>query len=63
LYEELCDRLREVERLNSVQNLLFWDEQVMMPAGASKARGLQKAALAGVLHEKKVDRTLGDILE
>lgn len=50
--EELCRELREIEALHGIQGLLGWDEQTMMPAGAAAARGAQKAALAGTLHEK-----------
>jgi hypothetical protein len=40
-----------------------WDEQVMMPEGAEEARGNQKAALAGVVHEAKVDKEIGTLCE
>jgi hypothetical protein len=50
--EELCKELREIEALQGIQGLLGWDEQTMMPPGAAPARGAQKAALAGTLHEK-----------
>ncbi|CAM9486448.1 unnamed protein product [Ascophyllum nodosum] len=78
LYEQLCGKLREVERLGGVEGLLTWDEQanktfvfpgptfklaqVMMPPGGAASRANQKAALAGVIHEKKVDEGLGEVL-
>lgn len=36
--------------------------QVMMPSGGAAFRAHQKTALAGVLHEKKIDPGLGDLL-
>lgn len=36
--------------------------KVMMPAGGAASRGNQKTALAGIIHEKKVDVELGDLL-
>ena len=35
----------------------------MMPVGGAASRANQKTALAGILHEKKVDQSLGDLLE
>ncbi|CAM9462472.1 unnamed protein product [Chrysoparadoxa australica] len=59
-------RLREVERLKGIQGLMDWDEATMMPEGGNKARGLQKAALAGVVYEKSVNpelaRPLGELI-
>lgn len=51
-YENLATLLRELSALSSAMGILGWDEQVMMPEGAAKNRGAQKAALAGVAHEK-----------
>ncbi|CAM9329111.1 unnamed protein product [Ectocarpus sp. 4 AP-2014] len=62
LYGKLCKKLKEVERLAGIQGLLSWDEQVMMPAGGAASRANQKTALAAVIHEKKVDTGLGDLL-
>ena len=33
-----------------------------MPPGGAASRANQKAALAGVIHEKKVDEGLGEVL-
>lgn len=32
LYGQLCEKLKEVERLGSVEALLSWDEQVNLPS-------------------------------
>lgn len=37
--------------------------KVMMPPGAAEARGAQKAALSGVLHDKRTDAELGGLLD
>lgn len=42
--------------------LAEWDEMVMMPEGGSELRGEQKAAIAGVLHEKSTDAILGQLI-
>lgn len=51
-YDSLTGLLRELSALSSAMGILGWDEQVMMPSGAASGRGAQKAALAGVAHEK-----------
>jgi len=50
LYAELTAHLRRVNTLESVVELLGWDEQVMLPAGAAVKRAEQSAALAEVSH-------------
>ena len=42
--------------------LMGWDEQTFMPTGAEEARANQKAALAGVIHEAKVDPKIGELI-
>jgi carboxypeptidase Taq len=57
-YESLTGLLREVSSLNGVAGILSFDEQTVMAEGSSRARGQQKAALAGVIHEKSSSPTL-----
>lgn len=61
-YEQLSAMLKELNALGGISGLLGWDEMVMMPAGAADSRGAQKAALAGVLHDKKTDPKIGELL-
>jgi carboxypeptidase Taq len=58
-YEDLTGLLREISTLNGALGILGWDEQTVMPPGAARARGAQKAALAGVIHEKATAPALG----
>lgn len=62
-YNKLCDRAREINRIKGVMGLLEWDEQTFMPEGSMDARGNQKAALAGCIHEKETAKELGDIIK
>jgi carboxypeptidase Taq len=62
-YEKLATKLRDISALSGISGLLGWDEMVMMPPGAAASRSRQKAALAGVLHEKSVDPELGALLQ
>lgn len=61
-YLNLVQKLEEITHLNGVMSTLGWDQEVMMPAGASEARAKQIAALAGVIHERMTDPALGDCL-
>lgn len=62
-YTNLVEKLEEISYLNGVLNTIQWDQEVMMPAGATEARAKQVAALAGVIHERMTDNALGDCLE
>lgn len=61
-YQQLVQKLEEISHLNGVMSTLGWDQEVMMPVGASEARAKQISALAGVLHERMTDPALGDCL-
>lgn len=62
-YDMLCEKLKEVSALGGISGLLGWDEMVMMPPNSAGSRGAQKAALAGVLFDKRTDKELGQLLE
>eukprot|EP00741_Cyanophora_paradoxa_P012547 tig00020614_g12124.t1 len=61
-YDRLAKLLQEIARLGQVKELLAWDEETQMPEGAEEARGMQKAALAGVCHEKETSAELGQLI-
>jgi carboxypeptidase Taq len=61
-YQSLVEKLSEVSYLNGVMSTLGWDQEVVMPIGASEARAQQISALAGVIHERMTDPRLGDCL-
>lgn len=61
-YKKLSDRMKEIWNLKRVYGLLIWDEDVMMPKAGAKPRSEQMAALAGVIHEKSTDASIGGML-
>ncbi|MDP1951551.1 MAG: carboxypeptidase M32 [Nitrosomonas sp.] len=61
-YLDLVEKLEEISHLSGVMSTLGWDQEVVMPSGASEARAKQMAALAGVIHERMTDPQLGDCL-
>lgn len=62
-YDVLCKKLKEVSALSGINGLLGWDEMVQLPPNAVGARAAQKAALAGVLHEKQTEAEIGELLQ
>ena len=61
-YRDLIDRYRRVSHLESGAGVLYWDQQVTMPAGGTPARGKQLAALSGTTHEKLTSDAMADAL-
>lgn len=61
-YTELVDRLRDIADLGGVMGLLGWDEQVMMPPKAAETRGRQLAGMSTILHGKRTDKHIGELL-
>ena len=62
LYSKLSDILTEANHLRSINTVLDWDQQVMMPNKSAEARGKQMATLAGILHEKNTNPEIGRLL-
>jgi carboxypeptidase Taq len=61
-YDELRRRLREAQTLISINELLAWDQETMMPPKAATFRAEEKALLAKLAHERVTDPRIGDLL-
>lgn len=61
-FEAACGTAREAAVLASVESLLGWDERTFMPPKATAYRGEQAAALATLVHRRRTDPALGDVL-
>jgi carboxypeptidase Taq len=62
-FEQLCEFSRETALLESVEELLGWDERTMLPAQAGAYRAEQITYLAGAVHRRKTDSQVGRWLE
>jgi carboxypeptidase Taq len=62
-YQELKNRLIEVDNLNSANALLNWDQSTYMPSGGAAARARQSATLSRLAHEQFTDRAIGKLLD
>lgn len=63
LYSQLVEKIREAELLNSCVSLLSWDEQTCLPIKGGEWRSRQLSLLAGLVHEKKTDPRVGELLQ
>ena len=62
-FDELKTRLAEIHDLRRAQELLSWDQTVMMPPGGGPARGAQLTTLDRIAHEKFVSDEVGTLLD
>ncbi len=62
-YEELMAFQRETEALAQVAGRLGWDQETMMPTGATPQRAEEHAAMAKILHARRIDPRVGEWLE
>ncbi len=61
-YEELMAFQRETEALSQVAGRLGWDQETMMPEGATPQRAEEHGAMANVLHARRIDPRVGELL-
>ncbi|MCP4808583.1 MAG: carboxypeptidase M32 [Proteobacteria bacterium] len=62
-WTELSDRTTELKAIEGLMGMAEWDQQVMMPAAGSGARGAHMSLLSGLHHEKLTDDRVGELLE
>ena len=61
-FSDLCELAREAALLESISSLLNWDERTLMPPEAGEYRADQIAYVAGLLHRKRTDPRIGELL-
>lgn len=61
-YQELMAFQRTTEALSGVAGRLGWDQETMMAEGSAPQRAEEHAAMASVLHARRVDPRVGDWL-
>ena len=62
-YDDLMAFQRETEALGQIAGRLGWDQETMMPRGAAAQRGVEMAAMEGVLHARRIDARVGEWLK
>ncbi|MGH1414610.1 MAG: carboxypeptidase M32 [Pelagimonas sp.] len=61
-FNDLMAFQRDTEALGQISWRLGWDQETMMPHGASDQRADECAAIEGVIHQRKIDPRVGDWL-
>jgi carboxypeptidase Taq len=61
--EQLRGRMGELYDLAAVEMLLWWDQQVTMPAAAANSRAQQLGVVASLTHERATDERVGAWLD
>ncbi len=61
-YDDLMAFQRETEALSQVAGRLGWDQETMMPDGATEQRAEEHGAMAKVLHARRIDPQIGEWL-
>ncbi len=62
-YQLLCDQAKEAALIDSIQQLLEWDERTKMPSTGGAYRADQAAYLSGLTHQKQTDAKIGGWLD
>jgi carboxypeptidase Taq len=62
-FDDLKSRLAEIHDLRRAQEILFWDQTVMMPPGGGAVRGAQVTTLDRIAHEKFISDEIGSLLD
>ena len=53
---------RQTQALSQISGRLGWDQETMMPHGSADQRGIEMAAIEGVLHARRCDSRVGEWL-
>jgi carboxypeptidase Taq len=61
--QQLKDRLRLIDHIESAAALLGWDQRTYMPRGAAAARAAQIGTVLRLAHEQFTDPAVGRLLE
>ena len=62
-YSELMQFQRETEALGQIAGRLGWDQETMMPEGATPQRAEEHGAMANILHARRIDPRVAAWLE
>ncbi len=62
-FDELMGFARETAALGEISGRLGWDQETMMPRGSAAQRGQEMSAIEAVLHARRSDPRIGELLE
>jgi carboxypeptidase Taq len=59
VYDQLCAFVRQTALIESIEELLGWDERTMLPPAAGEYRAEQITYLSGLVHRRRTDPQVG----
>ena len=62
-YDELIEKMKEIDLISQIGGLLSWDQEVIMPPKAATLRAEQLAYLSSIKHEKMTSQKIGLLLD
>jgi carboxypeptidase Taq len=62
-FQQLLDRLREIDDLRRIISVLGWDQSTYMPPGGAEARARQLATVQRLAHERLTGAETGRLLD
>ena len=62
-YEELLERLRDIDLIGQIGGLVSWDQEVLMPPKAAALRAEQLAWISKTGHQRLTDPRIGELLD
>ena len=61
-YDELLERLKNIDLISQIGSLLGWDQEVLMPPKAAALRAEQLAWMSKTGHESTTNPRIGELL-
>lgn len=61
-YVKLIEALKSIKSLESIHNLLDWDQETVMPKEGIHARAKQSAELSYIIHQKKTSKNYENLI-
>ena len=66
-FQSLKTQLKKISTLSSIQSVLSWDQETMMPSHSLQHRSEQLAVISGLAHEQLISddfkQTLGKLVD
>ena len=62
-YDELLERLRDIDLIGQIGGLVSWDQEVLMPPKAASLRAEQLAWISKTGHQRLTDPRIGELLD
>ena len=62
-YDELLERLRDIDLIGQIGGLVSWDQEVLMPPKAAALRAEQLAWISKTGHQRLTDPRIGELLD